>query len=71
MKSKSENQSESENQNIVKSSNGETKNSKGQLKVVSLNVCGLFSKSKIPDFVEFCFILWYIVFYRNEIWYIW
>jgi hypothetical protein len=57
MKSKSENQSESESQNIVKSSNGETKNSKGQLKVLSLNVCGLFSKSKIPDFVEFCFIL--------------
>ena len=57
MKSKSENQSESENQNIVKSSNGETKNSKGQLKVLSLNVCGLVSKSKIPDFVEFCFIL--------------
>jgi hypothetical protein len=47
MKSKSENQSESESQDIVKSSNGETKNSKGKLKVLSLNVCGLVSKSKI------------------------
>jgi hypothetical protein len=38
---------------MVNSSNGEIKNSKGQLKVRSLNVCGLVSKSKIPDFVEF------------------
>ena len=53
MKSKSENQSESENQNIVNSSNGETKNLKGQLKVLSLNVCGLVSKSKIPDLLSF------------------
>ena len=53
IKSNSENQSESESENIVNSSNGEIKNSKGQLKVLSLNVCGLVSKSKIPDFVEF------------------
>ena len=38
IKSNSENQSESESENIVNSSNGEIKNSKGQLKVRSLNV---------------------------------
>ncbi|CAG2253464.1 unnamed protein product [Mytilus edulis] len=39
--------SESDRQNC------EIQNVKGQLKVLSLNVCGLVSKSKIPDFVEF------------------